>query len=172
MEALAQTLQDAFKEQAGENSLPVPVFLGSEWLDRQNELPLVIVVPGSATYGPPDGSVRGALAGVQTDQHLICKAMTYEDAVLLAEFCYEVLAVGRAATMRLRSEVWGDYTVRVADMQVTFPAALTRSDITRVKVKTFTEHVQFTNPSPQQEIPNEQNQATGSVEFLDGQLGL
>lgn len=137
METLAQQLQDAL------HAYGVAVYLGSEWLDKQPSLPLVVVVPGSVTYGPPDGSVDGVLAQGTAETALICKATTFEEAVQLADLCYAAVAPGRPATSRMRSEVWGDYTVRVADLSVTFPAVLGRSDITRVRVDHFTQRAQF-----------------------------
>lgn len=136
METLAQQLQDALGKD-------IAVYLGSEWLERQPRLPLVIVVPGNVRYDAPDGSVADALAMGTAETTLICKAVTFEEAALLADLCYAAIGTGRPAQTRLRTEPWGDYNIRVADMGIQFPATLTRQDITRVRVEHFTQLAQF-----------------------------
>lgn len=159
MEALAQQLQDAL----GAN---VAVYLGSEWLDNQPQLPHVIVLPGGGTYRPPDGSSRLALADIDLRTTIRCKAVLFEEAVLLAEACYAALVdtASGTADLRLASELWGDYTVRLADLTVTQPAVLTRSDVALVRVRTFTQHVHLT-PTSTPEVPNDQAAPEGSTVF-------
>lgn len=162
MEALAQQLQDAFTAEGK----PIAVYLGSEWLDRQPELPHVIVVPGNASYTPSDGTTQDTLADVQLDTVFICKAMTFEDAALLADYVYATLAEGRDARMNLRTEVWGDYNVRVAQLSVTYPARLRRSDVTRLLVDAFTQYAQFTTRT--QEVPDDPtHQPNGETHFVE-----
>lgn len=163
MEALAQRLQDALGQK-------ISVYLGSEHLSRQPRLPHVVVVPGSADYGPPTGQVRDALATVQVQHVCICKALTFEEALILSDACYTALALGQRAPMRLRSELWGERVIRCADLTVTHPATLTRSDVARVQVHTFTQHVEFTNPNIQ-EVPDGTNETgagvRGDTDFRD-----
>ncbi len=89
METLAQQLQDAL-------GTGVAVYLGSEYLDRQPQLPLVIVLPGSVRYDAPDGSVADALAMGTAETTLVCKAVTFEEAALLADLCYAAIGPGEA----------------------------------------------------------------------------
>lgn len=143
----------------------IAVLLGSEWLVEQTRLPLVVVVPGAVTYGPPDGSERDALAVGTAETALICKAASFEEAVQLADLCYAAVGPGRPATSRLRSEPWGDDTVRVADLTITFPAVLTRQDITRVRVKCFTQLAQFIGIP---EVPHDQTyRPDGETQFVE-----
>ncbi|GGI87237.1 hypothetical protein [Deinococcus wulumuqiensis] len=159
METLAQQLQDAL-------GTGVAVYLGSEYLDRQPQLPLVIVLPGSVRYDAPDGSVADALAMGTAETTLVCKAVTFEEAALLADLCYAAIGPGKPATSRLRSETWGDYTVRVADLTITFPAVLTRSDITRVRVAHFTQLAQFMD-TPEVVPDDETYRPNGETQFVE-----
>lgn len=159
MEALAQQLQDALGP-------TIAVYLGSEWLDRQPQLPFVIVVPGDASYEPPDGTRPGALASVMLDTAFVCKAALFEEAVLLAEACYGVIGTGKSARLRLGTEVWEGYYVRKATLTVTSPATLTRDDVTRVRALTFTQLAQFHPSTP--EVPDDQtNRPTGETHFVE-----
>lgn len=163
MEAEAQKLQDALG-----NSMAV--YLGSEWLVKQPAVPHVVVLPGSADYGPP--STPGSLAAVRLQETYLCRAMTFEEASQLAEFCYGVLAPGQTASSRLSTEVWGDYNVRTAALTITYPATLTRDDIERVRVHTFTQHIEFKTQEVQ-DGPNEDGggSPTGTTYFRDGSGG-
>lgn len=163
MEALAQQLQDAL-DATGKK---IAVHLGSEYLSRQPKLPHIVVAPGGGTYGPPDGSVRGGLASLTLDTHIICKAVKFEEAALLAEFAYVTLGLGKTARLALRSEVWDNYTVRVADLTLSLPGALTRDDITRVKVTHFIQHAQITPLTITPEVPDDQESPTGSTVFQE-----
>lgn len=158
METLAQQLQDAL-------GTGVAVYLGSEYLDRQPQLPLVIVLPGSVRYDAPDGSVADALAMGTAETTLVCKAVTFEEAALLADLCYAAIATGRNAQTRLRTEPWGDYNIRVADLTITFPAVLTRQDITRVRVEQFTQLAQFIGTP---EVPHDEtHRPNGETQFVE-----
>ncbi|MCD0156015.1 hypothetical protein [Deinococcus sp. 6GRE01] len=161
METLSQQLQDAFTA-AGQT---IPVYLGSEWLSREVELPHVIVTPGGGTYAPPSGATRDALASVELEPHVICKAVLFEEALLLADFAYAALTPSRSARVSLRSEAWGDYTVRVADLTLSVPATLTRTDITRVRVTRFT---QLASLIGSQEVPNDPTpEIDGETQFVE-----
>ncbi|MFC6592409.1 hypothetical protein ACFP81_10660 [Deinococcus lacus] len=158
MEAEAQRLQNALPD--------IAVYLGSEWLVKQPAVPHVVVMPGNADYSPP--AVPGSLAAVRLQETYLCRAMTFEEAVQLAEFAYAALAPGQSASVRLGTEVWGDYFVRTAALTITYPATLTREDVTRVRVKDFTQHAQFTNPN--KEVPdgtNQDHRPTGRTYFDD-----
>ncbi len=135
MEELAQIIQDALGP-------TVAVYLGVEWAEKQPALPHVVIVPGGATYGPPDGSKPNLIAQGTLDLRVLCKAVRFDEASDLADLCYAA-APGKSplARMTYRSEVWGDYTVRVADLTLTLPSTLARTDITRVRVEQFTQHV-------------------------------
>lgn len=159
MEAQAQQLQDALGPD-------IAVYLGSEWLSRQQGLPQVVVIPGDAEFTAPDGSVAGALASVQLGVTCVCKAATFEEAALLAQACYAALGLNTRATMRLRTELWGDYNVRIAALTITFPATLTRGDVTRVRVHTFTQLAEFGHPPPT-EAPDDETRPDGSTVFVD-----
>ena len=160
METLAQQLQDALGP-------TVAVYLGAEYMERQPELPHVVVVPAGAEIRPPSGLNPGALADASLEVRLIARAVRFDEAQLLAEACYTVLrATSPSASLKLRSEAWGDYTVRVADLSVTLPASIPAGAITRVQVLTFAQHLKFT----QQEAPDGQDisgQPTGSTSFLE-----
>lgn len=161
MEAMAQKVQDALGKD-------IAVYLGSEWLSNQPQLPHVIVVPGDATYGPPEGQ-RDALAGVTVNAAFVCKALLFEEAVLLAEACYAAVAPpGNAASMRLSSELWGEYVVRVATMSIPFPATLQRTDVTRAHVEQIFARYHLPRPTPDpQEVPDDQENPSGSGVFVD-----
>lgn len=157
MEALAQQLQDALGPS-------IAVYLGSEWAVKQPALPHVIVMPAGGTYEPPSGAVRYALADAQIRTTIRAKAALFEEAVLLAEAAYAAVAQGTRAEIRLASEVWGDYTVRMADLTITQPATLTRDDIALVKVKTFTQHAHFA-PTRTPEVPSDESNPEGRTVF-------
>lgn len=155
MEALAQQVQDA---------LPgIAVYLGSEYLVQELELPHVIVLPGDATYIPPDGRTKDALASVQADTAFRCRALTFEDSVLLAEACYAATAATKPARIRLDSEPLGDRVVRVATLTITLPAVLTRSDVTRVRIEQVLAHHRYLTPP--QEAPDEQTDQSYTATF-------
>ncbi|GGL15870.1 hypothetical protein GCM10010844_38460 [Deinococcus radiotolerans] len=157
MESLAQQLQ---------NALPnVPVYLGSEWLEQQPQLPFMILLPTGGQYTAPSGQARLAIADVQLDTTVICKAALFEEALLLAEVAYAALAQGKDASVKLRSEVWGDYTVRVADLTFSTPAVLTRDDVALVHVKTFTQRVHVTPPTSTPEVPDDAERPEGTTHF-------
>lgn len=161
MEALAQTLQNAMPPD-------VSVYLGAEYAESQPRLPHVVVVPSGARYGPPDGSTRDTLAQVALEVAVLCRAALFEEATLLADLCYAALP-GRSpeASIRYGSEVWGDYTVRAARLTVTLPAALTRADITRVRVATFTQDARFLTLPPSEVPDDETNRPDGVTHFVE-----
>lgn len=135
MEELTQAIQNA----VGPN---IPVYLGVEWAERQMNLPHVIVVPAGATYGPPTDNRLDVIAAGTADIRVLCKAVRFDEASDLADLVYAA-APGKSPLARLtyRSEVWGDYTVRVADLTLTLPTVLRSTDIKRVRVEQFTQHV-------------------------------
>ncbi|MFC5846734.1 hypothetical protein [Deinococcus petrolearius] len=164
MEAIAQRVQDYLAAQGQQ----IAVYLGSEWLEKQPELPHVIVVPGDGEYAAPDGSARDALAGVQIGVGFVCKGALFEEATLLAEACYAAVrpSANLRATLRLRSELWGNYVIRVATLSATFPGVLTRGDVARVRVTQFTQLAQYL-PRPSEVPDDPETRAEGTTQFLD-----
>jgi hypothetical protein len=158
MEDFAQLLQDALGS--------IPVYLGAEYTETQQEIPHVIVVPSGAAYGPPVAGQRDALATGTRDIRILCKAGRFDEAEALADLVY-ASAPGRAplAKLALRSEVWGNYTIRVADLLLTLPTTLTHQDIARVRVLTFTQLVDLLPLIPTPEVPDDQGTPQGTTEF-------
>lgn len=144
----------------------VPVYLGAENVERQPQVPHVIVVPRGTIYGPSDGSVRDAIATGTTDISVVCRAARFDEAEALADLVYAA-APGRAPNAKLsfRSEIWGEYVVRVADLILTIPTSLTSADISRVKVLTFTQHLDMLPLTPTIEVPNDQTPPDGHTTF-------
>lgn len=164
MEAIAQRVQDYFTAEGKQ----ISVYLGTEWLEKQPELPHVIVVPGDGDYSPPASGQRDALADVQIGVAFVCKSALFEEAVLLAEACYAAVqpSASKRATLRLRSELWGNYVIRVATLNATFPGVLTRADLARVRVLTFTQLAQYIPRPP--EVPDDpETRPEGTTQFLD-----
>lgn len=161
MEAIAQKVQDALGK-------GIAVYLGSEWLVKEPKLPHVIVVPGDATYGPPEG-VRDALAGVTANAGFVCKALLFEEATLLAEACYAAVApAGRTASMRLSSELWGDRVIRVATITIPFTGALLRTGVTRAHVEQILARYHLPRPTTDpQEVPDDQEIPNYTGSFVD-----
>lgn len=159
MEAEAQKLQDALGGS-------LAVYLGSEWLTKQPTLPHVLVLPGGAEYGPP--TLPGTLAAVRLRETYLCRALTFEQAVQLAEFAYATLAPGQSASVQLSSEVWGDYTVRTAALSLTYPATLAREDVERIQIQAFTQLADIT-PHSTKEVPDDEIETTvrGETQFRD-----
>jgi hypothetical protein len=158
MEDFAQALQTALG--------PIPVYLGAEWAEKQPALPHVIVVPSGATYGPPTGTSKDAVASGTRDIRVLCKAVLFDEAEALADLVY-ASAPGRSpqARLSLRSEVWGEYTIRVADLLLTLPTTLTRQDTERVRVLTFTQLVDLLPLSPTPEVNDDETRPEGRTEF-------
>ena len=162
MEAEAQKLQDAL----GPN---IPVYLGSEWLSRQPELPHVVVIPGNVEYRPPAAAGQFTLADATVGTTVLCKATLFEEALALADACYAALTPGRAASVRLGSEVWGDYTVRTAALSISQDASVTRDYVERIRVQTFTQVADITPISTTEEVPNDETETSirGETQFRD-----
>jgi len=157
MESLAQQVQNALAP------YKIRVYLGEEWLSRTPELPHLIVLPGGGTYTPPDGRTRDALAGVQQRTNLLARAVTFEQATLLAEVAYAAAAPGRGAELDLGTELWGDNVIRTATLTITLPAVLTRSDVTRVRIEQVLAHHRYLTPP--QEAPDEQTDQSYTATF-------
>ncbi|THF70500.1 hypothetical protein E7T06_07285 [Deinococcus sp. Arct2-2] len=158
MEDFTQALQNALGG--------IPVYLGAEYTEEQPEIPHVVVVPSGGTYGPPVAGTKDALATGTQDIRVLCKCWKFQEAQDLADLVYAA-APGRAplAKFSLRSEVWGKYTARVADLLLTLPTTLTRQDITRVRVETFTQLVDLLPLIPTPEVSNDPTVPEGQTTF-------
>lgn len=161
MEDFAQALQDALGG-------GVSVKLGAEYALTEMELPAVIVVPSGATYGPPVDGKKDALSSGTRDIRILCKTYYFNESEALADLVYSLNVarlVAPQARLALRSEVWGNYTVRVADLLLTLPTTLTRQDIARVRVLTFTQKVDVLPLTVTPEVVNVRYRPAGKTEY-------
>ncbi|WP_189088549.1 hypothetical protein [Deinococcus ruber] len=135
-------------------------------MEKQPEIPHVIVVPSGATYGPPTEGGRDVIASGTRDIRIICRAWRFDEAEALADLVYAASPTKSPnARLSLKSEVWSDYTARVADLLLTLPTTLTRTDITRVHVEQFTQRVDLLPLIPTPEVSNDQTPPDGHTTF-------
>lgn len=126
---------------------PLPIYLGPEALVDQPELPHVVMIPISDVLSPATKTGITTLASATGTTEYICRATTFQDARDLALLVLTALLPlgGKADTASIRygSEPWGNYVARVARMTVLTPLIAEKTDITRVRVLTFIQHVQM-----------------------------
>lgn len=110
-------------------ALSAGVYIGSEHLEDERQLPVVIIVPTTDlfTNNAPARGMRGPIwATTELTVDIHCKAGTYSDARLIVIAVLE--AMGRAGIVqpnghriRYSSEPYANRTIRVATLTVTVP---------------------------------------------------
>jgi len=157
MEALAQTLQDAL-------GTALAVYLGPEYLDKEPQMPQIIVIPTDEQIMPPTQGGQAVAAETSQMVDIICRAITYTDARDLALLCWTLLVPLRAkttASIKYGTEVWNNYNVRSATLTVTVTAPVLKASITLARIEEVAAHHRYTIPAPTQEVSDDQTGTEG-----------
>jgi len=123
----------------------LPVFLGPEKLIDQPRLPHVVMLPLSDVLSPLTKNKPEALASATGATEYICRATRFDQARDLALTVLGALIPlgGKVDSVIIRygTETWNNLPVRVARMTVLTPSTVEKTDVTRVRVEQFTQHV-------------------------------